>query len=220
MALSRMTWRRAIRMVTLPRTWSLRFGCSGRVRSASSCVPSSRLIPAERPRPNSRAMPSAATAENSSTRTTVESGWCWWCAATGQQVLDDRRGDHRREQRSAVGVQAEVHDVPRLHGRRWGQMPGPAAACGRSQGATLARHVQGSHTRRSPRAWSALRASCVSGSAAVCVREDASAGGSLMGRGTPFERLGRELDAATARQVAAAVVVPRRPGWRGRTLAP
>jgi hypothetical protein len=40
-----------------------------------------------------------------------------------------------------------------------------------------------------------------------------------MGRGTPFERLGRELDAATARQVAAAVVVPRRPRWRGRTLA-
>ena len=40
-----------------------------------------------------------------------------------------------------------------------------------------------------------------------------------MSRETPFERLGRELDAAAARQVAAAASLPRRPRWQGRTLA-
>jgi hypothetical protein len=40
-----------------------------------------------------------------------------------------------------------------------------------------------------------------------------------MSRATPFERLGRELEAAAARQVAAAAAVPGRRRWRGRTLA-
>jgi hypothetical protein len=35
----------------------------------------------------------------------------------------------------------------------------------------------------------------------------------------PFERLGRELEAAAARQIAPAVAVTRRRRWRGRTLA-
>jgi len=40
-----------------------------------------------------------------------------------------------------------------------------------------------------------------------------------MSRETPFERLGRELEAAAARQIAPAVAGPRRRTWRGRTLA-
>jgi hypothetical protein len=40
-----------------------------------------------------------------------------------------------------------------------------------------------------------------------------------MSREAPFERLGRELEAAAARQVAAAEAMPRRRRWRGRTVA-
>jgi len=50
-------------------------------------------------------MPSGETAENSSTRTRV-----------GEQVLDDRGGEHRGQEGAAVGVQAEVDDVAGLNG--------------------------------------------------------------------------------------------------------
>src|SRR3954452_4557285 len=51
------TWRWAISVVTLPRTWSASVGLSGGRRSASSWVPSSTLRPAERPRPKRRTTP-------------------------------------------------------------------------------------------------------------------------------------------------------------------
>ncbi len=59
-------------------------------------------------------MPSGATAENSSTRTRVGQRVVLLVGGDGEEVLDDRGGEHRREQRTAVGVQAEVDDLAGL----------------------------------------------------------------------------------------------------------
>ena len=97
----------------LPITCSSSRSRPGRRRSESSCVPSSRLKPAERARPNSRTTCSAATAENSSITTSVGTGAALQRRDRRLQVLHDRRAEHLGEQRPAVGLEAEVDDRPR-----------------------------------------------------------------------------------------------------------
>jgi hypothetical protein len=111
------TWRWAMSVVTLPRTWSASVGLSGERRSPSSCVPSRSERPAERPRPNNLTTPPGATAENSSTSTTVGTGWAWssaaivsrsWTIAAARIAASGGRRSASRRNRTIPSVTKEV----------------------------------------------------------------------------------------------------------------
>ena len=106
----------------------------GRRRSASSCVPSSRLMPAERARPNSRTTCSARhggeLVDHHQRRHRLglqrgDGASCRSCTIAA--------AEHLREQRPAVGLEAEVDDRPRSRTRPSRSSCGAAACRGSSQ---------------------------------------------------------------------------------------
>ena len=106
------TWRWAISRLRLPITCSASGSFPERRRSASSWVPSTRLMPAERARPNRR-----TTCSGGDGRELVDEGEHPHRPALRGgddrlQVLHDRGGQHLAEQRPAVRAQREQDDRP------------------------------------------------------------------------------------------------------------
>jgi hypothetical protein len=102
-------WRCAIRVCTLARTCSRSAPSPAPLRSASSCVPRIRLMPAERARPKSRLTCPAASGELVDHHDRGDRG-ALHPRDERDEVHDDRPGEHRAQQEAAVCVQAEVDD--------------------------------------------------------------------------------------------------------------
>ncbi len=110
------TWRCAISVVMFPSTWSARVGVVGSAQVGE-------LLSAE----HEREAGGAAAAEQPDDAAGGDGGELvdehqrrdrsgLQVGGDRQEVLDDGGGEHRRQQRPAVGVEAEQHDVAFLDG--------------------------------------------------------------------------------------------------------
>ena len=120
------TWRWAISRLRLPITCSASGSFPERLRSASSWVPSTRLMPAERARPNRRTTCSGATAENSSMRASILTGRaceaattvCRSCTIAAASIwLSSGLLSERSVNRTTARSRAQAQEIDRLRAR-------------------------------------------------------------------------------------------------------